>query len=282
MGSRMAARLAEAGHELTVWDRDSGAVAGLTARGCRAAAEPAGVARDADVVISMLWDDEVAAAVVERLLIPAARSGTTFIEMTTLTPAMQRVLAAQAAAHGCSFLDAPVTGSKDAAAGGQLTALVGGDADVLESNRDVLSAMASRIVHVGPNGVSGALKLANNQLIALMSAAWGESVAAAVSGGAERRLALDLFAETFARVAAMKCRTIAEHDYRPNFTLAALLKDLHQASRVAEAQDLELPLLRAVLPLYAEAADDGAAADDFSIIVDRITRGARAPKEARP
>lgn len=280
MGSRMAARLVDAGFDVTVWDRDAANVAALAGRGARGAAHAAAAAGGADVVVSMLWDDAVAETIVERTLLPAARAGTTFIEMTTISPAMQRRLAAAAARRGCTMLDAPVTGSKDAAERGELTALVGGDEAVLEANRDVLAAMASRIVHVGPNGASGAVKLANNQLIALMSAAWGESLATASAGGVDPRVAIELFATTFGRVAAMKQQTIACGDFTPHFTLDALLKDIRQALRAADATGLELPLLRAALPFYESAAGDGAGGEDFSVIVQRIARGAHAPREA--
>jgi 3-hydroxyisobutyrate dehydrogenase len=280
MGSRMAARLLEAGNDLTVWDRDRPNVAALERRGARAAFDPVAILHDADVVVTMLWDDAVAEAIVERSLIPAASPGTTFIEMTTITPVMQRRLAAASAGRGCPFLDAPVTGSKEAAERGELTALVGGAAEVLEANRDVLSAMASRIVHVGPNGASGALKLANNQLIALMGAAWGESVATACRGGVDRRLAIDLFANTFGRVAEMKRHTIARDDYQPHFTLDALLKDIRQALATGDALGVALPVLQAALPFYEAAAANGDGPLDFSIIVQRIAAGATAPREA--
>ncbi|MBC5810443.1 MAG: NAD(P)-dependent oxidoreductase [Candidatus Eremiobacteraeota bacterium] len=274
MGSRMAARLLEAGFALTVWDREPRTMVALTAAGARGASEPAEIVRDADIVITMLWDDEVAEAIVERTLIPAAREGTTFIEMTTLSPAMQIRLAAAADARGCSFLEAPVTGSKEAAANGELTALVGGPPELLERHRDVLEAMASKILYVGPNGSSGALKLGNNQLIALLAAAWGEALATALAGGVDRRLALDMYASTFSRVAMMKAPTVLERDFSPHFTVDALLKDMHAALRTADAAGRYLPVLRAVLPIFEAAVRDGDGAQDFSIIVDRISSDA--------
>lgn len=280
MGSRMAARLLDRGHQVTVWDRDAANVDALASRGARGATEPAAIARDADVIVTMLWDDAVAERIVERTLIPVARAGTTFIEMTTLTPAMQRRLAAAAQARGCAFLDAPVTGSKEAAERGELTALVGGDAAVLEAHRDVLDAMAARVIHVGPNGASGALKLANNQLIAVMAAAWGESVATAARGGVDPAFALEMFAGTFARVSEMKLRTIAQRDFRPHFTVDAILKDIRQALHAAEAVDVNLPVLRAALPRYEDAVADGAGSLDFSIVVERIAAGAPAQRGA--
>jgi len=275
----MAARLLEAGFALTVWDREPRTMVALTAAGARGASSPAEIVADADIVITMLWDDAVAEAIVERTLIPAAIPGTTFIEMTTLSPAMQRRLASAAAERDCDFLEAPVTGSKDAAARGELTALVGGPAELLERMRDVLEAMASHIVHVGPHGSSGALKLGNNQLIALLAAAWGESLGTAVRGGVDRKLALEMYATTFGRVAAMKAPTLHERDFSPHFTVDALLKDIRAALSSAESDGLYLPVLRAALPVYEAAAADGDGSADFSVIVDRISQQAHARQE---
>jgi 3-hydroxyisobutyrate dehydrogenase len=266
----MAARLVARGFPVTVWDREPSNIRALEALGAAGADSPEAIASDRDVVISMLWDDAVAEAIVERKLIPAASAGTAFIEMTTITPAMQRRLAGEARSRACTFLDAPVTGSKEAAASGELTALVGGEAEVLEANRDVLETLAAKVIHVGPNGASGAIKLANNQLIALMTAAWGESVGAAMAGGVDRELAVRTFATTFARVAGMKTDPIIERDPSPHFTLDALLKDMHQALRTAESIGNDLPVLRAALPLYERAVDDGLGTADFSVMVDRI------------
>lgn len=281
MGSRMAARLLERGFALTAWDRDRANLDALVAKGAKAAEAPRGIVADAEVVITILWDDAVAEKVFLGELLPAARAGTTFIEMTTVTPAMQRRQAEACAARGCPYLGAPVTGSKDAAARGLLTALVGGDAQVLEQNREILEVMTTAIVHVGPPGASAGLKLANNQLIALLAAAWGESMKAAERAGAGRDVALRMFAGTFGRVAGMKVPSLLEGDYSPHFTVDALLKDIRQALQTAQDEGFDLPVLRAALPSYERAVASGDGSLDFSVVVDRIAAEAAQPVEAR-
>ncbi len=135
-------------------------------------------------------------------------------------------------------------------------------------------------MHVGPNGTSGALKLANNQLVALMSAAWGESIASAQAGGVDPAVALEMFAGTFARIATTKWRTILERDFTPKFTLDALYKDIGQALRSAQTAALALPLLEAVEPVYARAVAGGAGPRDFSIVVDLVANGSRRAEAA--
>ena len=276
----MSARLLARGFALTVWDRDRPNVEALVAKGAKGADAPRDIVDGADVVITILWDDAVAEKIFLGELLPAAKAGTTFLEMTTVTPAMQRRQADACAVRGCGYLGVPVTGSKDGASRGLLTALAGGDENVLEENREILEVLTAAILYVGPAGTSAGLKLANNQLIALLGAAWGESMKAAQNAGVDRDTALEMFAGTFGRVAGMKVPSLLEGDYSPHFTVDALLKDIRQALQTAQAAGFDLPVLRAALPIYERAAASGDGALDFSVIVDRIAAEAALPVEA--
>ena len=221
MGSRMAANLLRHGFPVRVWDRNGDAVDALVEQGASAAESPEQLAAGADVVISILWGDDASREVVLERMIPAARPGTVFLEMSTVSAAMQRTLAQAAEARGCRFLGAPVTGSKDAAAAGELTALAGGPREVLDAQRDVLEAMVKSVVYTGGYGTSAALKLGNNQFLGCWSCRTRGELARERSGRRRSLLALDLFAGTAGRVAEMKRRPIAERDFSPHFTLAA-------------------------------------------------------------
>jgi len=266
MGSGMSASLLRHGFPVRVWDRKKEAEIPLVEQGASAAASAKALVEGADVVISILWGDDASREVVLEQMIPAARSGTTFIEMSSVSPAMQQALAKAATARGCKFLGVPVTGSKDAAAAGELTALVGGPQDVFEEQRDVLEAMAKTILYVGGYGSSAALKLANNELLGLVVAGIGESLRAATAAGVDRSLALGLLVSTASRIAEMKRKPIDERDFSPHFSLAALVKDLQLAHAAAGAEGLELPLLETVCSLYERALSDGKGALDFSAI----------------
>ncbi len=270
MGSRMAANLLRHGFPVCVWDRNGETVDALVEQGASAAESPEELAGGADVAITILWGDDASRKVVLERMIPAARPGTIFLEMSTVSAAMQRALGQAADARGCRFLGAPVTGSKDAADAGELTALAGGPHDVLDALRDVLEAMVKNVVYTGGYGTSAALKLGNNQLLALVVAGLAESLRASEAAGVDRRLALDLFAGTAGRVAEMKRRPIAERDFSPHFTLAALVKDLREARAAASDAGLDLPLLTQTCALYERALNEGKGALDFSAIADFV------------
>jgi len=268
MGAGMSANLLRHGFPVRVWDRKAEAIEALVAEGASAARSPEVLAQEADVVISILWGDDASREVVLERMIPAARTGTTFLEMSTVSAAMQRTLGHAAEERRCKFLGAPVTGSKDAAAAGELTALVGGPREVLDEQRDVLDAMAKTVIYVGGYGASAALKLGNNQLIGLVVAGIGESLRATDAAGVDRNVALDLFAGTAGRVAEMKRKPIAEHDFSPHFALAALVKDLRAARDAAAASGLQLPLLAQTCALYERALAAGKGSLDFSAITE--------------
>jgi 3-hydroxyisobutyrate dehydrogenase len=276
MGSGIAARLLERGHALTVWDRDAEPRERAVALGARSVESPEALAAASSTLISILWDDAVSRAIVLERIVPAMAPATTLIEMSTIGSALQRELAAAATARGLFFLESPVTGSRDAARTGELTAYVGGPESVLENERPLLETIAQRVVHVGGYGSSAALKLANNQLIALLASALGESLAMTERAGLDRTLALELFIATCGRVPAMKRGAILARDWEPHFSVDALLKDVRAALRSAQEMDVALPVLSAAEPAFARLSESGSGRLDFSLVVDAIASGSLA------
>lgn len=271
MGSGMVGRLIEHGFELTVWNRDKSKAQPLVEKGAKLAASPADLASQVEVVITMVKDD----AVVRKILlgdqgaIAAAKPGTTFIDMSTVTPMMSRELAEVCREKGFPFLDAPVTGSKGAAASGQLGILVGGDAATLETVRPVLQAMSQSITHIGPNGSSAILKLANNQLTAVLLAALGESLALCTAAGLDREMCVETLVGTVSRVSGMKKPKVLNREFSTEFALDMIHKDLTQTLQAANELSLPMPLLATAREIYQQARKEGKGGQDFSIITER-------------
>jgi 3-hydroxyisobutyrate dehydrogenase-like beta-hydroxyacid dehydrogenase len=274
MGSGMAGQLIEKGFALTVWNRDRTKAKPLVEKGAKLAESPAELASEVEVVITMLRDD----AVVRKILlgdqgaINAAKPGTVFIDMSTVTPMLARELAVTCQAKGLPFLDAPVTGSKGAAASGQLSILVGGEASTLAAARDILEAMSQSITHVGPNGSSAVLKLANNQLCGVLLASLGESLALCQAAGLNREMVLETLVGTVGRVAAMKKPKILQRDYSTDFALDLLHKDLTQTMQAANEVTVAMPLLGVTREIIQQARKEGKGGQDFSIIADVAER----------
>jgi 3-hydroxyisobutyrate dehydrogenase len=274
MGAGMAGSLLAAGYHVTVWNRNAERAAPLAALGARVAESPRVAAASAELIIAMLADDDASRAVWlgPEGALAGASAGTIIIESSTLTPAWVRELAAVVEAQHCSFLDAPVTGSRTHAASGQLFFLVGGAADVLERAHSVLKAMSRGMVHLGPIGSGALVKLVNNFVCGVQVAALCEAVALIEKSGIERDPALAVLLEGAPGSPLVK--TIAQRmlarDYTVNFSLSLMYKDLCYAMIEAEEHGLQLWTAVCALNLFQRGKDKGLGAQDMSAIIEPL------------
>src|SRR3954452_5375228 len=212
MGCRQEATLRRAGHELTVFNRTTAtAEAWAAAHGAHVAASPAEVAERCEIVFSMVVDGPQ----VRDALVPAAREGVLFCDMSTIGARWARDIAAEVEAKGARFVDAPVPGSSPKAEDGTLTIMCGGAPDDVERLRPLLEAMGSLIVHAGPLGAGQSVKLINNATAAANTA----TVAQALLVGAAEGLDLDALIEVMragsgaSAMLALKAAPMRAHDY---------------------------------------------------------------------
>ena len=268
MGQGMVNCLLERGFTVQVWNRHPDATQPLVDRGATKADSVAELVQYCDVVLTMIRDDAAVRSVLlgDEGAFSHATPGKTFIDTSTVTPDMARELADTAAKKGLYYLESPVAGSKEAAATRQLTLLVGGPADVLEQQRDVLEAIGSRIVHVGDYGTASTMKLAVNQAMGVAAVAVREALALTATVGIDRQLAVDLVMGGITRMATGKTDAIKTQNWEPQFMLSLMHKDLIQALETAQKEHVHMPLLTAVQQVYKQAEDAGKGRLDFSVI----------------
>ncbi len=268
MGSRMAANLLRAGHQLTVWNRSPQKAQGLVQKGARLAVTPADAARQGEVVFTMLANPEAVAAVAlgPGGFLDVLAKGALWVDCSTVTPASSRQMAGEAAARGVSFLDAPVAGSLPVAEKGELTFLVGGEEKDLERCRPLLSLMGKTIRHAGATGMGSSLKLVNNMLLGNAMAAFAEALAFGEALGFSRSALLDSLLGTavVAPFLAGKKEKLATGRYDVEFPLRLMHKDLHLVSCTAYELGVPLPATHATKELFGQAAANGLADVDFS------------------
>jgi len=276
MGSRMAANLLKAGHSLAVWNRSSAKASALVKAGARLAASPREAALGADVLISMLATPEVVetCALGQDGFLSALPSGALWIDSSTVNPSFSLRMCQAAAALGLRMLDAPVTGSKEAAEKGQLVFLVGGAAADLEQARPLFEVMGKSVVHVGENGKGAALKLVNNMLVAQAMLAFSETLTLGEALGIERQRLLDFFlgGPAAAPLLSIKRQKLLSGDYDPEFPLYLMQKDLHIAALTGYELGVALPGANTAKEIYQLAARSGLAESDFSAVFDFISR----------
>jgi 3-hydroxyisobutyrate dehydrogenase len=202
------------------------------------------------------------------------RAGTLAVECSTLTVGWVRELAAIAAAEGSSFCDAPVTGSKLAAAAGELNFLVGASPADAARLRPILEPMARSVTVVGPAGSGATLKLVNNFLAGVQVAALGEAVAWLERTGLDRTQALTLLTEGAPGSPLVKtiAARIAAGDFTPNFKLALMAKDLGYARLEAAAAGVPLATATAALEDFRRAVAAGLGDQDMAAVGQPLRR----------
>jgi len=240
MGGAMVGTLRRSGFDVVAWNRTpERARAVAEAAGARAAESAAGAVEGADVVLSSLADD---AAVLdtytgEGAAASAMRRGQVVLEMSTIAPATVGAIAPAIEERGASLLDAPVSGSVPAVRSGELTIMVGGDAEALERARPVLEALAKKILHVGGLGAGATMKLAVNALVHAIAVGLSEALVLAEKAGVERSAAYDVFASGAAAAPfVLYKRQAFEHPEEAGvaFTLDLMAKDLDLILELAE------------------------------------------------
>jgi 3-hydroxyisobutyrate dehydrogenase len=164
MGSGMAGRVLSGGFPLVVYNRNSEKSAPFAAKGATVATTPKEAASQADIIISVVSDDDASRGIWlgENGALAGAAPGSILIESSTLTVSWMQQLAQSAAQKKCDFLDAPSPARKPHAANGELFFLVGGPAAALEKAKPVLAVMSRGMLHLGANGSGARMKLINN------------------------------------------------------------------------------------------------------------------------
>lgn len=270
MGAGMARNLLAKGFPLTVFNRDPEKAKPFPS----VASSPAAAVAGAEVVISMLADDNASRNVWlgEAGALAALAPGTVCVECSTLTVSWVRELATAVAAKQCEFLDAPVTGSRPQAEAGELNFLAGGANTTLDKVRPVLAAMSKSVMAVGPVGSGTLLKLINNFLCGVQLAALAEAMTMIERGGLDREKALELLTtgapgSPLVKVVSQRMTT---QQYAPNFRLHLMAKDLSYAIEEGKRLSIDLTTATAALGSLQRAIADGHGDKDMAALVETL------------
>ena len=231
MGKPMARNLLKAGYPLVVYNRSRPAIEALAAEGAIVADSPKAVAQQADVVISCVSDspDVEAVALGSNGIIEGAKSGSLYIDMSTIAPATARRVYTALKAKGIDALDAPVSGGDIGAQQGTLSIMVGGDEPAFQRSLPILQAMGKNIVYIGEAGAGQVTKACNQIVVALTVQAVAEALTLAKKSGVDvarvREALMGGFAQS--RVLDVHGKRILEGDFQPGFKLDLHRKDMN-------------------------------------------------------
>jgi 3-hydroxyisobutyrate dehydrogenase-like beta-hydroxyacid dehydrogenase len=275
MGSRQAANLARAGHELTVYNRTRAtAEAWVAEHGGTVADSPAAVGAACDIVISMVVDGDQVRDVLlgEDGVAQGAAPGTLCVDMSTIAPAQTRAIGAELAERGLHLIDAPVTGSSPKAQDGTLTIMAGGDPADFARAEPLLRIMGELVLHVGALGQGEMVKLINNSVAAANAATVGEALIVGQRTGVD----LDALVQVMAKgsggsaMLALKSDAMRSHVYTTLFKLEHMLKDVRLCLDEAQAAAVPFAAAARARDVLVAALGRGHADDDFSALIEAL------------
>lgn len=261
VGSRVRQRLLESGYEVSCWSR--------TYRGLDGEfRSPQESVANADIVSIYLKDApmvrEVFSAAMQDL-----REGALVLNHATIDLPTTLWLAEQCLSKGCDFLDAPFTGSKEAAGAGQLLYYIGGCEETMQRVAEFLAVSSKACMHCGEIGAATVTKLGTNLISACTIQAMSEAMTIAIKHGVKA----EVFAEAAIRngsgspLMAMKYPGMMKGDFEAHFTMANMLKDSRYALALAEAAGVELPAMTVVSAEMNKMCERGMADLDFSALI---------------
>jgi 3-hydroxyisobutyrate dehydrogenase-like beta-hydroxyacid dehydrogenase len=282
MGSRMAANLASAGFELTVWNRTRSTAEQFAGEhGVRIASTPFDAAQSGEVVITMVVDGpQVQSLLLEPHTGAAAGAwpGTLFIDCSTIGPSASQAINTSLAGYEreLRLIDAPVTGSSPAAQAGTLTFMVGASAQDFERVRPILAAMGKVIVHAGPPGHGQMVKLINNAVAATNAAVLGQALLVGARAGVDldALLAVMQAGSGASAMLELKATPMRTHDYSTLFKLDHMLKDVKLCLQEAHAAGITFAFAAVTEEILQGAAELGYGNDDFAALIEVLEAAA--------
>ncbi len=278
MGSRMVKRFLDHGHAVTGYNRTKSKAGWLLEAGMTWAGSPRAVAEQVDIVFSMVTNTRAVEAITQGTdgLIAGLGEGKIYVDMSTMSPAYSRELAAQVTRTGARMLDCPVSGSVITLEQGKLTAMVGGEKAVFDRAFPVLKDIGPKITHVGENGLAVTMKIATNLGLAVQMLAFGEAVLLAEKAGIAREVAVDVLTNSVIASPMVKYRGpfVLGHPDEAWFDCSMMQKDMLLALELGRELGVPLPTT-AVTNEYLTAANAmGIGHYDFAVIFDVLARSA--------
>ncbi len=271
MGQPMALQLHKAGFEVTAWNRSADKLVPLQQEGIRIAATAHEAIASSQITITMLSD----AAAIESAIRtqPSALKDRTLLQMGTIAPAESRELAEKIKTAGGDYLESPVLGSIPQVTGGALILMVGATPEQYEKWLPVLKCFGPDPQLMGPVGTAAATKLAMNQLIGTLTAAFSMSLGLAQREGLdiEKFMAIVRESALYAPTFDKKLERMCDRNFsNPNFPTKHLLKDMNLFVQAAQAQGIDARVAEGVSRVAEEAIAQGLADKDYSAIYSAV------------
>jgi len=282
MGGQMAERLIDKGHTVTGYNRTKSKAQWLIDRGLTWADTPRAVCEAADATFVMVTNSAALEAVANGPdgLLAGLGAGKLLIDMSTVSPASSRALAAKVRERGADMVDAPVSGSVITLQQGKLSVMVGGDQATFDRVKPLLDDVGPRVTHVGGNGLALSMKIATNLSLAVQMLAFSEGVLLAEKSGIPREVAVDVLTHSVIASPMVQYRGpfVLNMPAEAWFDVNMMQKDMQLALEMGRQLDVPLPTTAATNEMLTAARGMGLAHHDFAILFEALARMAGVQK----
>jgi 3-hydroxyisobutyrate dehydrogenase-like beta-hydroxyacid dehydrogenase len=276
MGSRIVKRLLDAGHSVTGYNRTKSKAQWLLDIGMKWGNTPSAVAQAADVIFTMVTDTAALEAVTGGTdgLLNGLGSGKIYVDMSTVSPAVSREVAAKVSAKGAEMLDAPVSGSVSTLEEGKLSIMVGGNRAAFERVEPILKDIGPKATYVGGNGLAVGMKIATNLSLAVQMLAFSEGVLLAEKSGISRETGVEVLLNSVIASPMVKYRGpfVLKMPDEAWFDVNMMQKDLLLALEMGRQLDVPLPTTAITNEMLTAARAMGLAKKDFAVLFEVLAR----------
>jgi len=276
MGGQMANRLLEKGHGVTGYNRTRSKAQWLADKGMKVADSPRAVAASTDVVFSMLMNSQAVLETAEgpNGILAGLGPGKVWVDMSTVSPAVSRELAAKVRERGADMVDAPVSGSVITVQQGKLSVMVGGRSETFERLKPLLLDLGPKVTHVGENGLALVMKIATNLALPVQILAFTEGVLLAEKSGIPREKAVEVLLNSVLASPMLQYRGpfVLKMPDEAWFNVNMMQKDMQLALELGRKVDVPLPTAALANEYLTAARAMGLAEQDFAIVFKVLER----------
>ena len=274
LGEAVGLHLLDVGYDVTVFNRTENKTERLKQKGASIAESPKQVAKDSDLIITIVKDADAVNEVIfgSSGVILGKHEGMCIADMSTVNPNLTKKISENVASNGVDYLEIPVMGGPNVAIDGKLVIMASGKKEVFEKFRKVFDSIAEQSFYLGDTGTAHSIKLAMNLQIAMLALSLSEGITLTKKAGLDPEIFLKILNSTYFKTGMSegKAYKMIKESYSPTFTLANLKKDLDTINDAAESFDVELPMAKLARKVYADAKDAGFGDIDYTGIIAYI------------
>jgi 3-hydroxyisobutyrate dehydrogenase len=276
MGSEMVNRLLGKGHGVTGYNRTRSKAEWLIKKGMKWGDSPRAVVDAADVIFSMVTNSAALAAVMNgpEGMLAGVKPGKVFVDMSTVSPAFSREIAATVRKKGGDMLDSPVSGSVITLQEGKLSVMVGGRKETFEKVKPLLQDIGPKVTHVGENGQALVMKIGVNLSLAVQMLAFCEGLLLAEKSGISRETAVDVLTHSVIASPMVQYRGpfVLKMPKEAWFNVNMMQKDMLLALELGRQLDVPMPTTAVTNEFLTAARGMGLVEKDFAVVFDVLAQ----------